>query len=164
MEEINNTIQKFDNVIVIDDGRIDVPIRNQFGETIGIFRFNPTDVNIVNRYNEAAEKFEEIAKPLVNIDISGTGEGDTPQAVDALNDAEDRLTDLLDYVLGGNSREAFFSKIHAFTPTGGHFFCELVFNAVGSYIEKAFESETKKISVRMKQHMQGYKPGSRRRG
>ena len=166
MEE-NKTVQfpvHDENVIEIDDGRIDIPIRNQFGETMGVFRFNPTDLNIVNRYNEAAENFEKIVKPLVDYDIDQNGEGSDDAAIKALNDAEDKMIDLLDYVLGGNSRDSFFREIHAFTPTNGKFFCETMYEAVGKFISKKFDAETKKVNVRLQQHTNGYKPGRRRKG
>lgn len=166
MEEIKATkaVQDTDNMIVIDDGRVDIPIRNQLGETIGTFRFNPTDINIVNRYNEAAEKIEKVVKPLIDYDISAKGEGETPQAITALNEAEDRLTEIMDYVFGGNTKEAFFSETHAFAPTNGKFFCEVIFDALGTFIEKKFAAETTKISTRLKMHTQGYKPGKRSKG
>lgn len=166
MEEIK-TVQvpaQDDNVIVVDDGRIDIPIRNQFGETMGIFRFNPTDLNIVNRYNEAADRFEKIVKPLENYDIDQNGEGSDDDAIKALNEAEDQLIELLDYVLGGNSREAFFREIHAFTPTNGKFFCETMYDAVGKFISKKFDAETKKVNVRLQQHTHGYKTGKHAKG
>ena len=166
MEEIKTTqaVQDTDNMIVIDDGRIDIPIRNQLGETIGMFRFNPTDINIVNRYNEAAEKIEEVVKPLIDYDISSKGEGETPQAIVALNEAEERLTDIMDYVFGGKTKEAFFGETHAFAPTNGKFFCEVIFDALGTFIEKKFAAETKRMSTRLQSHTQGYKPGRRKKG
>ncbi len=164
MEDIKKTVHDTDNMIVIDDGRIDVPIRNQFGETIGVFRFNPTDVNIVNRYNKAADEFEKVLEPLAEHNIDKDGKGDTESAIDALNEAESKLIDLFDYILDGNSREAFFSKVHAFTPTNGRFFCEIMFQAVGSFISKKFAKETKKMSANVSKHTKGYMHGNRRKG
>ncbi len=167
MEEIKKTQQTVhdaDNMIVIDDGRIDIPIRNQLGETIGTFRFNPTDLNIVNRYNKAADEIGEILKPLIDYDISSKGEGETPQAVTALNEAEERLTQLMDYVFGGNTKEAFFGATHAFAPTNGKFFCEIIFEALGGFIEHKFAAETTKLRLHLKEHTDGYKPGRRSKG
>lgn len=150
--------------IVIDDGAVEVAIQNQFGERIGTFRFYPTDVNIVNRYNDVADQFENVVAPLINANINQDGEGEDSTSVDILNEAGNKMVELMDYVLNGNSREAFFSKTHIFTPMGGVFFCEKVYDAIGKYISKRFDAEVKRVNVRMKQHMHGYKTGKHAKG
>ena len=44
--------------IIVDDGSVTVPIKNQDGELVGEFRFRPTDFNIVNRYNKVATNLQ----------------------------------------------------------------------------------------------------------
>lgn len=166
-EEMKNSVPlQTENMdtIVIDDGAVEVAIQNQFGEHIGTFRFYPTDVNIVNRYNEVADKFEQVVAPLIDANISPEGEGEDDSSVKILNEAGDKMVELMDYVLNGNSREAFFSKTHIFTPMGGMFFCEKVYDAIGKYISKRFDAEVKRVNVRMKQHMHGYRTGKHSKG
>lgn len=166
-EEIKATQNENTNVmpvITIDDGSIDIPIQNQYGERIGVFRFNPADINIVNRYNEVADKFGEVVKPLIDANISPEGEGEDDDSVQLLNEAGDKMVDLMDYVLNGNSREAFFSKTHIFTPVGGMFYCEKVYESIGAFISQRFESEVKRVNVRMTQHMHGYRTGKHAKG
>ena len=50
--------------ITVDDGSRRVPIMNTDGEEIGVFRFHPTDLGIIERYNRLAEKFDAITEPL----------------------------------------------------------------------------------------------------
>jgi hypothetical protein len=152
------------DTIVIDDGAVKVAIQNQFGERIGTFRFYPTDVNIVNRYNKVSDQFETILAPLINANISPEGEGEDASSVEILNEAGDKMISLMDYVLNANSREAFFSKTHIFTPMGGMFFCEKVYDAIGKYISKRFDAEVNRVNVRMKQHMHGYRTGKHAKG
>ena len=163
-EESQKTTAPELDAIIIDDGRIDIPIRNQNGEEMGTFRFNPTDINVVNRYNEMADKFEEILQPLVNFDIDSNGEAGDMAAVDALNTAENGIIDLFDYVFDGNSRESFFKTIHAFAPTNGKFYCEVVYEAIGNFISKSFEQETKKLRFRVQNYTHGYRTGKHRKG
>lgn len=151
-------------VITIDDGSIDIPIQNQFGERIGVFRFNPADINIVNRYNEVADQFGEVVKPLIDANISPEGEGEDDESVQLLNEAGDKMADLMDYVLNGNSREAFFSKTHIFTPVGGMFYCEKVYEAIGTFISQKFATEVKRVNARMNQHIHGYRTGKHAKG
>ena len=52
MEEVKNNVMQ----LVVDDGSRRVPIMNTRGEEIGAFTFRPTDIGIIQRYNEAREK------------------------------------------------------------------------------------------------------------
>ena len=82
MDEItNNQVEQNQNeqqplAIVLDDRKISVPVVNTLGEQIGVFRFDPTDIGMVERYNEVAEKF---TSALQNIESAG--------GIDELNDA-----------------------------------------------------------------------------
>ena len=159
MDEItNNQVEQNQTeqqplAIVLDDRKISVPVVNTLGEQIGVFRFDPTDIAMVDRYNEVAEKF---TSALQNIESAG--------GIDELNKAGDKIIEFLDYVLGGNSREAFFSTVHPLSPQNGHFYCEQVFEVIGKFIEKTFEAENKKIDERIAAHTHGYRTGKHARG
>lgn len=153
-----------ENLIVIDDGCIDIPVKNQFGDSIGVFRFNPSDINIVNRYNEAADKFKDVIEPLIDANINGNGEGSDEKSISILNEAGDKMADLMDYVLAGNSREAFFRTTHIFTPVNGRFYCEVVYEAIGNFIGKKFDAEIKRLNARIDKHTHGYRTGKHKKG
>ncbi|MBQ7931332.1 MAG: hypothetical protein IJ334_10010, partial [Clostridia bacterium] len=116
--------------IVIDDGSQRIPIENMNGDEIGVFYFHPTDVGIIQRYNEMMSKFDEIVAPLEEIDINadGTADANDEAAAKALKEAEKRLYEACDYIFGGNMSEAFFGKMHPFSPVGGLFYCESALN------------------------------------
>ena len=78
MADVKN-IQQYQNEIVVDDGCVKVPIRNKQGEQVGVFMFRPTDIGIVDRYNQLAADFDKIVEPLksVNIQPDGTVVEDT---------------------------------------------------------------------------------------
>lgn len=168
MEEIKDLNRQEEEVITINDGRRKVTIKNQNGDVLGSFRFNPTDINIVNRYNESVEKFTEIVKPLSDYDIKANGEGDGAEAVAALDDAEAKLIDVMDYVLDGKFGEAFFGKTHAFAGVEEDgeikFFCEVALDVIGQFISQKFDAETKKLDRRIGKHTHGYKTGKHAKG
>lgn len=148
-------MKNFSMEISVDDGTVRVPVKNKQGEEIGVFYFRPTDINIIKRYNEVIDKFDNIVAPLENVDISsdGTAQDMNDQAaIEALKDAEKRLFEATDYLFGGNMSEAFFGKMNPFSPVNGHFYCESAINAVGSFINTQFDRETKKISSRVNRY------------
>lgn len=149
--------------IVIDDGSQRIPIENMNGDEIGVFYFHPTDVGIIERYNETMSKFDEIVAPLeeININADGTADANDEAAAKALKEAEKRLYEACDYIFGGNMSEAFFGKMHPFSPVGGLFYCESALNKVGAFISEQFEQETTKINSRLKQYVGKYGKGKK---
>lgn len=150
--------------ILVDDGTRRISIKNKFGEEIGVFYFRPTDIGMIDRYNKMAEKFPEITAPLENLNITPEGtaaDGATQAEEDALKEAEKRLFEACDYMFGGNMSEAFFGKMHPFSPVNGAFYCETVINAVGKYISTQLKRETKKINARVSKYTAGYAHGQR---
>lgn len=151
------------NEIVVDDGAVEVPVKNRLGEQVGVFFFHPTDVGIIDRYNEVMRDFEKITEPLTqtNIKPDGTADGDAETA--ALKEAEKRLYEAVDYLFAGNMAEAFFGSMHPFSPVGGVFYCERAIESVGQYISTQFDRETEKIKKRVGRYTKKYhKRGGKR--
>ena len=138
--------------IVVDDGSRRVPIQNAEGEEIGVFRFHPTDIGIIDRYNRMVARFDEITRPLEQF----AGEDEDRQA-EALREAEKRLYEAVNELFGGDAAGAFFGGMHPFSPVGGVFYCEAVLKAVGEYISEQFDAETAKFSGRAAKYLKGGK-------
>lgn len=131
--------------ITVDDGAVRVPINNVHGDEIGVFYFRPTDVGIITRYNKMIDEFEQIAEPLMNVDIGPDGTTSDEKEAEALSEAEHRLYAAVDKLFGGNAAEAFFGKMSPFSPVGGAFYCERMLEAVGEFIGRQFDAETKRM-------------------
>ena len=149
--------------IVIDDGSVRVPIENTYGDTIGVFYFRPTDIGMITRYNEIVDKLDSILDPLKDVDIKpdGTADENNDASIAILNKAEQDLFEACDYMFGGNMSEAFFGKMHPFSPVGGTFYCVSAIEMVGKYIESQFNMQTREINKRMERYTKKYS-GKRR--
>lgn len=151
--------------IQVDDGLRRVPIINSYGEEIGVFSFRPTDFGIIQRYNKLVGELDSIVEPLENINIAADGTADEDNddaAAEALTEAENRLFKACDEMFGGNMSEAFFGKMHPFSPVGGEFYCEQALRSVGSFISEQFEAETKKVNARVSKYTGKYKRRGRK--
>ena len=135
--------------ITVDDGSRRVPIHNIHGEEIGVFYFHPTDIGIIERYNDMVSRFDEITEPLKGF----AGEADEAKQAEALKTAEEKLYEAVNGLFGGDAAGAFFGNMHPFSPVGGAFYCEAVLKAVGEYISGQFDAETAKFSDRAKQYL-----------
>ena len=155
-ENSTNTV-KFTG-IVVDDGSVRVPIQNTHGDEIGVFYFRPTDVGIIDRYNKVAKDFDKIVEPLENVSINpdGTADENNEAEAAAMKEAEARLYEACDYLFGGNMSEAFFGKMHPFSPVGGKFYCESALGAVSQFISKQFGKEVEKVNKRVSKYTHGY--------
>lgn len=160
MEEVKNMSMD----IVVDDGAVRVPIKNLLGEEIGVFYFNPTDISIVKRFNEVAAKFNTVTEPLTNANINPDGTGVSEMDTQALEEAEKRLYELVNYLFGGDMAGAFFGKMNPFSPVKGKFYAENALNAVSNYISAQFEEETKQINQRVDKYVHGYRTGKHKDG
>lgn len=156
------------NSIIVDDGSVRVPILNKQGEEMGVFYFRPTDIGLVDRFNRIADEIGQITEPLQNVNISSEGTVDQKNEAEftALKEAERRLYDACDVLFGGNMSEAFFGKMHPFSPVGGRFYCENALEAVGNYISRQFARETNRINSRVDKYVHGYtaRTGKHRNG
>ena len=142
--------------ITVDDGSRRVPILNTDGEEIGAFRFHPTDLGIIKRYNRLADKFDAITEPLeaLNIDGNGAAALTEPKLVEALKEAEARLNEAVNELFGSeDAAAAFFGKMHPFSPVNGEFYALQVLQRVGEFIGGQFDTETKAMSKKARKYL-----------
>lgn len=142
--------------ITVDDGSRRVPILNTDGEEIGAFRFHPTDIGIIERFNRMAEQFDAIAEPLEGLSVPEGGEMELtdPKLVEALTEAESRLNAAVNKLFGSDdAAAAFFGKMHPFSPVNGEFYATQVLEKVGAFIGAQFDTETKAMSKKARKYL-----------
>lgn len=141
--------------VTVDDGLKRVPIRNKYGQEIGVFFFRPTDLGMVDRFNEAALRFNEVAQLLDSLPEDGQGRVDmeNPETTQTLRTAKEKLFALCDYAFGAKMSEAFFGSMDPFSPVNGNLYCMNVLTALGDFIGAQFKRETEKLNSRVKKYL-----------
>ena len=142
--------------ITVDDGSRRVPIMNMDGEEIGAFRFHPTDIGIIDRYNRMAEQFDAITEPLEGLNLAEDGNADltAPEVTSALGEAERRLYEAVNGLFGSDgAAAAFFGTMHPFSPVSGEFYATQVLEKVGAFIGAQFDTETKAMSKKARRYL-----------
>ena len=135
--------QQQNNVIVVDDGSKVYDIVNKRGKKLGEFEFRPSDTNIVKRYEEVVDFFNNFQVP-----------DDTDQAMQT---AEKEITDKMSYLIGGDAGKAFFSIMGPCSAlASGELFIENVLNAISKVIEKEMSVRTKQVQRRMNKYVAKY--------
>ena len=135
--------QQQNNVIVVDDGSKVYDIVNKMGKKLGEFEFRPSDTNIVKRYEEVVDFFNNFTLP------------DNADEVYKL--AEKEMTEKMSYLIGGDAGEAFFSIMGPFSAlASGELFVENVLGAISEVIEREMSVRTKKVQRRMNKYVSKY--------
>lgn len=144
--------------VKIDDGTRRIPFLNQFDEEIGVLRFRPADLGLIDRYNEAVRRWPELNDELENADATDEG------GVESYQKAKATLFEIMDFILDAPVSAEIFAKINPFNPVGedGAFFCEVVMDTVGALIEQEFSVQLAKRAEREKK-MAKYRPNRQAR-
>ena len=139
----NKLVKPQTNDIIIDDGSKVYNIKNKQGKILGRFEFRPSDTNIVHRYDEVVDFFNNFTLP------------DNADEVYKL--AEKEMTEKMSYLIGGDAGEAFFSIMGPFSAlASGELFVENVLGAISEVIEREMSVRTKKVQRRMNKYVSKY--------
>lgn len=139
----NKLIKPQGNDIVIDDGVKIYNIKNKQGKFLGKFEFRPADTNIVKRYEEVVDFFNNFTIPN--------------DSDDAMKNAEKQIIDKISYLIGSDSEKAFFSILGPFSPlASGELFMENVVSAIANVIEKELSVRAPKVKRRMNKYVEKY--------
>ena len=124
--------------IRVSTGKITVPIIDSDGETVGKITFNPTDVDILKRYEAVIDALNAITVP------------DGADA-DAIFTVSDELKRQVDFLLGYPVSEEIFGRCNPLTLTDtGDFYIEAVLAGIGELLEQITKQriERKKAKIR----------------
>lgn len=142
------------NTIQINDGSEVFDIVNTRGELLGQFTFIPSDFDIVRRYEETVQKFEEMQKA-----IEEKTEQEEP-GVEYLKELDAEMGKQVDYLFNAPVSEKFFSITSPFTVlNSGEFFVENVINAIRSVVEQKRDVKLKAVENHVKKYTDKYKAG-----
>lgn len=135
--------QQQNNVIVVDDGSKVYDIVNKRGKKLGEFEFRPSDTNIVKRYEEVVDFFNNFSLP--------------EDSEKAMQEAESQMVEKMSYLIGGDAGDAFFSIMGPFSAlASGELFIENVLGSIAKVIEKELSIRTKRVQRRMNKYVAKY--------
>jgi uncharacterized protein YggE len=90
---------------IIDDGTRKIPIENTFGQLICNIYIRPSDISIMDRYNEFKKDFSSILDPLKNLNIDRNGEPDFDADWAVLKEVEAELKKRIIHTAGQKALE-----------------------------------------------------------
>lgn len=142
------------NVFVLDDGTKEITLVNPFGKVICKLHIRTGDIGIYDRYKALMENFDSVVKPLSEVDITASGEAALDEMWELVKKVEDNLKQRINELFDMDEADAIFATRKPFASVNGHFFAEIVLNALGEVIRVALEEETKLSAERVKKHLE----------
>lgn len=134
--------------IKIDDGSKSYEIVNQDDKVIGTFTFNPSDTNIVQKYDAVVDSLDKYFDEI-------KGANFTKESFIA---AQDAIIDKFSKLVGEDASKTFFSICGPFTPMqNGNLYLQNVIEAVAGIIEKETQKRMKRVQSKMDKYLEGYK-------
>lgn len=131
--------------IQIDDGSKSYEIVNQNDKVLGVFTFNPSDTNIVEKYNGIVDELKDALKEV------DTGNEE------AIKAASSAIREKMDELFGDEMSKSFFTITGPLTPLkNGQLFVENVLEAIGGIIETEMKVRVKKVRDRMNTYTDKY--------
>lgn len=127
--------------VVVDDGTREVVLTNTFGKEICKVYFRPADFSILDRYRKLMNDFEDIVKPLSELDIQRDGTATVEEEWPVLKGVETELKKRLNELFDMEEADAIFATRNPFSSVGGQFFAQRVLEALGGVIEQTMAEE-----------------------
>ena len=138
------TVQKKDVLQgVVDDGTREIPIVNKFGKLICNVYIRPSDLSIIDRYQNLVTDFDDIVKPLESLDIKNDGTAFVDSDWQILKSVENNLKQRINELFDMEEADEIFAKLGVSEiPAKGEKFDPELHNAVMHEENEDFDENT----------------------
>lgn len=133
--------------IKIDDGTKTYEIVNQDDKVLGTFTFNPSDANIVKRYDAVIEELQKYAEEFQNEVVTQ----------EKFNEVQAKLVTMVDDLVQANTGKTFFTICGPLTPMeNGNLFILNVLESIGAVIEKETKQRIRRVDTKTAEYLADY--------
>ena len=138
------------NTIKIDSNVKNYDFVDADGNVLVTISFNPSDINIVRRYEKTVRALTELKFKFKN----RTAKTDLSKLLDEV----DAITyEKIDYLLNAKVSDKIFSIMGPFSPLeSGKFFVEVVMDAIGQIIKTENKKRADKVEAAINKHTAKY--------
>lgn len=143
--------------IRIETGLKTYDIENEEGVIIGQISFNPSDVNIIKRADEASKNIENLLNESKNINFDES-KSNEEQFLKLLDDINSSIRKEINYIFDNDSvSDIVFGSQNVLNSLNGKTFVERFLEAFIPIIRKEFEKEQKKSQQRIDNYVKRVK-------
>lgn len=141
--------------LIIDDGLKEFTINNDPDKVI---RFNPADINLLDRFDKAYKSIEEEQKKLeedIELEVDGKPveeQEDYDQALEVIRRLNQFIKDQIDYMFDSEVSDVIFGNQSPMSTVKGRPFFERVFDAIEPILKKEITAEIKASEKRVSKY------------
>ena len=138
------------NKITINTGFKTYDLVNEKDELLGQISFNPSDVNITQRYKKVVEDLEKM-------DVGEKTSNKAEDLIESIRKADEIIYEKINYLTNADIAETLFSIMGPFSlmPTG-QYFVEYIMEVIGNIITQETGARVKKMNKRIQKHTSKY--------
>ena len=138
------------NKITINTGFKTYDLVNEKDELLGQISFNPSDVNIAQRYKKVVEELEKM-------DISEKPSNETEDLIESIRKVDEIIYEKINYLTNADIAETLFSIMGPFSPMPtGQYFVEYIMEVIGNIITQETGKRVKKMNKRIQKYTKKY--------
>lgn len=138
------------NQIIIDDGFKTYELVNKDKKVLGVISFNPSDVNITQRYKKVVEELEKM-------EVASSKGDKADDLIESIRKTDEIIYEKINYLTNANIAETLFSIIGPFSPMPtGQYFVEYIMEVIGNIITQETGKRVKKMNKRIQKYTKKY--------
>ena len=130
-----------------------VRIKDHTGKVLSEFAFNPSDANIVGRYEEFVKGLEDLRNEIQQYEESGSYEVNS----DKLQVVNQKIYEKVNHLLNADVSESIFSVMGPLSPLpSGDYYFTFIIEQIGKKITDATGARIQKINMKIQKHTAKY--------
>ena len=144
------------DIILMPEVYEEVPIKRG-NEVLATFSFNPSDANIVYRYDNFVAELEDLVKKIAEYEKENENKSKHEKAKAMLEAIDNEIHEKIDTLVNAKVSKDIFSVMGALTPmpNGEYYFTFMVEN-IGRIINEKTGQRVKKMEMKIKKHTAKY--------
>ena len=138
------------NKITINTGFKTYDLVNEKDELRGRISFNPSDVNITQRYKKVVEDLEKM-------NVGEKPSNESEDLIESIRKVDEIIYEKINYLTNVDIAETLFSIMGPFSPMPtGQYFVEYIMEVIGNIITQETGARVKKMNKRIQKHTKKY--------
>ena len=134
-----------------------VCIKRHDGMVLSEFSFNPSDSNIVARYDDFVDGLNELADKISNYEKENENKSNNEKSKKLLEEIDKEIYFKVDDLLNANVSENIFSVMGPLSPLpSGDYYFVFIIEQIGNKIKNVTGQRVKKIEMKIKKHTAKY--------
>lgn len=145
------------DIILSKDILETVRIKDHTGKILSEFSFNPSDANIVDRYEEFVNGFEALRDEILAYEEANEKSGDYDKEREKLHLINKKIHESINHLVNADVADNIFSVMGALSPLpSGDYYFTFIVEQIGQKIQNATGARMEKMDIKIRKHTVKY--------